>query len=91
MLKQVLGSCRAATPTSGQRPLPPHGGEEISVCQSQLDLPVVLVSIPRKRIALVELCRPMDGSLKLLSAAHVRKQCIYRQLMEVLWLYLEGG
>jgi hypothetical protein len=83
MLKHVLGSCRAATPTSGQRPLPPHGGEEISVCQSGACVHSTQEDRPGGAVS------PHGWLIE--DALNVRKQCIYRQLMEVLWLYLQGG
>ena len=71
------------------RPLPEH--HEDTVCVGRLQPDLVLVSQSLRRIAIVEVSRPMDDSSEQLAAAHDRKMRTYTPLIEALKVYLEEG
>jgi hypothetical protein len=84
-LNRVSVSCMEA---SG-RPLPEnHDG---TICVGRLQPDLVLVSQSLRKIAIVEVSRPMDGSSELLAAAHDRKVRTYAPLLEALQAYLDDG
>ena len=84
-LNRVSVSCMEA---SG-RPLPEnHDG---TICIGRLQPDLVLVSQSLRKIAIVEVSRPMDGSSELLAAAHERKMRTYAPLLEALQAYLNEG
>ncbi len=69
------------------RPLPEHHDDTVCVGRLQPDL--VLVSQSLRRIAIVEVSRPMDDSSEQLAAAHERK--MRTPLPEALKVYLDEG
>ena len=71
-----LGSVSVDCMEASERPLPEHHDDTICVGRLQPDL--VFVSQSRRKIALVELCRPMDDSSEQLAAAHERKYALTR-------------
>ena len=86
-LNRVSVSCMEA---SG-RPLPESHDGTICVGRLQPDLVLVSQSLALRKIAIVEVSRPMDGSSELLAAAHERKVRTYAPLLEALQAYLDDG
>ena len=71
------------------RPLPEdHNG---TICIGCLQPDLVLVSQSLRKIAIVEVSRPMDGSSEQLAAAYERNIRTYTPLLEALQLYLDEG
>jgi hypothetical protein len=93
MAKTVTGLCLscvsvACMPSSGL-PLPDHHDDMIFVGRLQPDL--VLVSHSLRKIAIVEVGRPMDGSSEQLAAAHEKKMRTYAPLPGALQAYCDEG
>ena len=84
-----LGRVSVACMEASGRPLPEH--HDGTVCVGRLQPDLVFVSQSRRKIALVELCRPMDDSSEQLAAAHERKMRTYTPLLEALQAYLDAG
>ena len=84
-LSRVSVTCMEA---SG-RPLPLH--HDGTICIGRLQPDLVLVSHSLRKIAIVEVSRPMDGSSEQLAAAHERKMRTYAPLLEALQAYLDEG
>jgi len=84
-LELVSAACMEAA----GRPLPEHHAELVSVDRLQPDM--VIVSRALKKIALVEVCRPMDESADQLAAAESRKLRTYAPLLDALRKYEADG
>ena len=84
-----LARVSVASMKASGRPLPEH--HEDTVCVGRLQPDLVLVSQSLRRIAIVEVSRPMDDSSEQLAAAHDRKMRTYTPLIEALKVYLEEG
>ena len=84
-LSRVSAACMEA---SG-RPVPEH--HDGTVCIDRLQPDLVLVSHSLRKIAIVEVSRPMDCSSAQLAAAHERKMRTYAPLLEALQAYLDEG
>ena len=61
------------------------------ICIGRLQPDLVLVSQSLRKIAFVEVSRPMDGSSEQLAAARERKIHTYAPLLEALQVYLDEG
>ena len=75
----------AASMEAAGRPLPEHHAELVSVDRLQPDM--VIVTLALKRIALVEVCQPMDESADQLAAAETRKLRSCAPLLDALRRY----
>ena len=84
-----LSSVSVACMEASGRPVPEHYDGTIDIGRLQPDL--VLVSQSRRKIAIVEVSRPMDGSSEQLAAAHERKMRTYAPLLQALQTYLDEG
>jgi hypothetical protein len=84
-LSRVSVACMAASGI----PLPDHHDGTMCVHRFQPDL--ILVSHSLRKIAFVEVSRPMDRSSEQLAAAHERKMRTHAPLLEALQAYREEG
>jgi hypothetical protein len=77
------------------RPLPESHDSDCMICIGRLqpDLVLRLVSQSLRKIAIVQVSRPMDGSLPVeqLAEAHKRKMRTYVPLLEALQADLDEG
>ena len=91
MAKTGLRLSRVSVPCmeASGRPLPEH--HDGTICVGRLQPDLVLVSQSLRKIAIVEVNRPMDGSSEQLAAAHERKMRTYAPLLEALQAYLDEG
>ncbi len=70
-------------------PLPDH--HDGTICVGLLNPDLVLVSHSLRKIAIVEVSRPMDGSSEQLAVAHERKMRTYAPHLEALQAYRDEG
>ncbi len=82
-----LSRVSAASMQAAGRPLPES--QDGMICIGRLQPDLVLVSQSLRKIAIVEVSRPMDGSSEQLAAAHERKMSTYAPLLEALQVYLD--